>query len=52
MVPEMTDEYVETVSARYIELFEHITGKRFEPYGGEDLLRDIEEKVLTFLHNS
>lgn len=52
VVPEMTDEYVESVSARYIELFEHITGERFEPYAGEDLLRDIEEKVLTFLRNS
>ncbi len=28
-VPEMTDEYVESVSARYIELYEHIVGERF-----------------------
>ena len=28
-LPEMSDEYIATVSARYIELFEHITGKGF-----------------------
>ncbi len=28
-VPEMTDEYVESVSARYIELYEHIVGEKF-----------------------
>lgn len=28
-VPEMTDEYVNSVSARYIELYEHIVGKKF-----------------------
>ncbi|MDB5197964.1 MAG: phosphoribosylaminoimidazole-succinocarboxamide synthase [Flaviaesturariibacter sp.] len=30
-VPEMTDEWVEIVSQRYIELFETVTGKRFQP---------------------
>lgn len=29
-VPEMTDEIVDTISARYIELYEHITGEKFE----------------------
>ncbi len=29
-VPEMTPEYVESVSDRYIELYEHIVGQRFE----------------------
>jgi phosphoribosylaminoimidazole-succinocarboxamide synthase len=28
-LPEMTDAYIETVSERYIELYEHITGKKF-----------------------
>ncbi|MFB2119517.1 phosphoribosylaminoimidazolesuccinocarboxamide synthase [Parapedobacter sp. 2B3] len=28
-VPEMTDEIVSSISERYIELFEHITGERF-----------------------
>ena len=30
-VPEMTDEWVETISKRYIELFEKVTGTKFEP---------------------
>ncbi len=30
-VPEMTPEYCEEVSRRYIELYEHITGRKFEP---------------------
>ncbi|MGZ3910753.1 MAG: phosphoribosylaminoimidazolesuccinocarboxamide synthase, partial [Flavisolibacter sp.] len=29
-VPEMTDQWVETISNRYIELYEKITGSRFE----------------------
>lgn len=29
-VPEMTPEYCEEVSNRYIELYEHITGRKFE----------------------
>lgn len=28
-VPEMTDEFVKSVSDRYIELYEHITGEKF-----------------------
>jgi phosphoribosylaminoimidazole-succinocarboxamide synthase len=30
-VPEMSDEWVSTISRRYIELYEKITGERFEP---------------------
>ena len=30
-VPEMTDEYCRKVSERYIELYEHVTGRKFEP---------------------
>lgn len=29
VVPEMNDEWVETISARYIELFEKVTGRKF-----------------------
>lgn len=30
-IPEMTDEIVQTISNRYIELYENILGKKFEP---------------------
>lgn len=31
VVPEMTDEWIDTISKRYIELFEKVTGHSFEP---------------------
>lgn len=30
-VPDMTDEWVNTISRRYIELYERVTGEKFEP---------------------
>jgi phosphoribosylaminoimidazole-succinocarboxamide synthase len=30
-VPEMSDEWVQTISNRYIELFEKVTGEPFKP---------------------
>lgn len=48
-VPEMTDEYCETVSQRYIELYEDITGKKFVPCADEDLAARIEENVSEYL---
>ncbi len=39
-VPEMTPEYCEEVSKRYIELYEHITGKKFEPVTSGGSLSD------------
>lgn len=48
-VPEMTDEYCETVSQRYIELYEDITGKKFVPCADEDLAARIEKNVSEYL---
>ena len=48
-VPEMTDEYCETVSQRYIELYEDITGKKFVPCADEDLAARIEKNVIEYL---
>lgn len=48
-VPEMTDEYCETVSQRYIELYEDITGKKFVPCADEDLAARIEKNVNEYL---
>lgn len=31
VVPEMTDEWINTISQRYIELYEILIGKKFEP---------------------
>lgn len=48
-VPEMTPEFVESVSRRYIELFEHITGKTFVPAADTDLTQRIESNVVSCL---
>jgi phosphoribosylaminoimidazole-succinocarboxamide synthase len=50
-VPEMTDEYVTSVSDRYIELYEHIVGKTFVKAEGTDLAARIEKNVMDFLKN-
>jgi len=48
-VPEMTDEYIETVSERYIELYENITGDAFAKAETSDILSRIEKNVLAYL---
>lgn len=50
-VPEMTEEYVNSVSDRYIELYEHIVGKTFVKAEGDNLTTRIEKNVLDFLKN-
>lgn len=44
-VPEMTPEFVESVSQRYIELYEHITGERFVKADETDLADRIKVNV-------
>lgn len=44
-VPEMTDEIVSSISERYIELYEHITGQRFEYPEEGDVLSRVERNV-------
>lgn len=48
-VPEMTDEIVEGITNRYIELYEHITGKKFEKTACDDLAARIEKNVTAAL---
>ncbi|MDE6717380.1 MAG: phosphoribosylaminoimidazolesuccinocarboxamide synthase [Muribaculaceae bacterium] len=48
-VPEMTPEFCESVSQRYIELYEHITGKKFVKADETDLTDRIAENVDAFL---
>lgn len=46
-VPEMSDEWVETISNRYIELYEKLTGQSFEPMRltEEEVYREIVETL-------
>ena len=48
-VPEMTDEFVDSVSKRYIELYEHITGKTFVPAPETNLTERIAGNVTECL---
>ena len=49
-VPEMTDAIVESISSRYIELYEHITGETFHKEDAEgDVLDRIHDNVLKSL---
>lgn len=50
-VPEMTPEFVESVTARYIELYEHVTGQPFVKADESNLTRRIEVNVLDCLQN-
>ena len=49
VMPEITDEYAQSVCDRYIELFEHITGERFEKAEGDNLAERIEKNVSAYL---
>ena len=49
-VPEMTDEFCEEVSERYIELYEHITGNKFVKAPEEHLEDRIANNVLNCLN--
>ena len=48
-VPFMSDDYIETVSERYIELYENIMGEPFVKADVSNILNRIEQNVLTFL---
>lgn len=48
-VPEMSDAYIKTVSERYIELYENITGDTFEKADISNIQERIEENVLSYL---
>ena len=48
-VPEMSEEWVKTISERYIELFEKVTGETFKP---EPLSReDTIQRITAALHH-
>ncbi len=48
-VPYMSDEYIETVSERYIELYENITGETFVKADVSNIQERIEKNVIAFL---
>ena len=49
VVPEMTDEICDSISQRYIELYEHVTGQKFVPAVSDDLAARIERNIAAAL---
>ncbi len=48
MMPQMPDEFVQSISGRYIELYETVTGSRFIPSSSADLKGEIESTVVSW----
>lgn len=47
--PDMSDDFIETVTNRYIELYEHITGMKFEKADYSSVEKRIEKNVNDYL---
>ena len=50
-VPEMTEEVVNGITQRYIELYEHITGEKFVPAPADNVEQRIYDNVTNWLSN-
>jgi phosphoribosylaminoimidazole-succinocarboxamide synthase len=50
IMPDMPDEFVWEISARYIQLYELITGKKFEKADVADVLERIERNISPFIN--
>ena len=48
-IPDMSDEYIESVSERYIELYENILGEKFVKADIDNIDKRIEKNVLDYL---
>lgn len=49
-IPEMSDEFVQSVSERYIELYENVSGEKFVRSDVSDPNERIQKNVLNFLN--
>ncbi|MFM2369215.1 MAG: hypothetical protein RL619_1515 [Bacteroidota bacterium] len=50
-IPNMTDQYIETVSERYIELYENILGEKFVKADISNIDERINRNILAYLAN-
>lgn len=51
-VPDMSDEFVQQVSDRYIELYEQITGEKFIKSDTSDVIARVEKNILNWLNSN
>ena len=52
VLPEMSDEFVQSVSDRYIELYEQITGEKFKKEKTANILQRVEKNILSYLEKN
>jgi phosphoribosylaminoimidazole-succinocarboxamide synthase len=50
-VPEMSEEFVASISERYIELYENITGDKFDKSDINDVMGRIEKNIRSFIES-
>jgi phosphoribosylaminoimidazole-succinocarboxamide synthase len=50
-VPEMSEEFIASISDRYIELYENITGDQFVKSDIENVMNRIEKNIRTFIES-
>ena len=48
-IPEISDEWINQISERYIELFEKVSGKKFIKDDSEDVLNRVETNITNYL---
>ena len=48
-LPEITNEIIDDVSKRYVELFNLITGRSFQPRKSDNILKELESNITEFL---
>jgi len=48
-MPDMPQSFVDTVTERYIELYEKVSGKTFVKAGGVDAINRIENSIISYL---
>mgnify|MGYP001234665742 FL=1 len=48
-IPDMDEAFTDSVSERYIELYENITGDKFEKADVSDVLKRVEKNILAYL---
>ena len=51
-VPDMSDEFVQQVSDRYVELYEQITGEKFIKSDTSDVIARVEKNILNWLNSN
>jgi phosphoribosylaminoimidazole-succinocarboxamide synthase len=49
VIPDMNEEYITSVSERYIELYENILGEKFEKADLKNINERIEKNVMNYL---